>query len=844
MYVKVFKRGIGKSGGIDYLLSERTSEKKERNPPAEVLRGNPDLTKSIIDATSYAQKYTSGVLSFAEYDLSVEVKHRIMDSFEKLALFPGLREDQYNILWVQHQDKGRLELHWVVPNQELLSGKRLAPYYHRADMPRVNSWQEVVNYDCNLSSPKEPDRKKTITLNGRLPPLKREAVKQINENIEALVKAGDLQSRMDVLSFLQEAGFEIARVTPRAISIKNPDGGQNLRLKGALYDETFRDLNALGENYPHAQADYQRDLGENITRARERLTEQVQRRSDYLTKRYRIPTPKLQARAERSLERDVEVSEEYFGRDTLSPERSAESVTEKMVGSDRGRILPESVAVPGDMGRKQDDGLSSRKSGENLHRESEGDQMARVDSGTLEQKNMGHPIAGRREREVYRDSPRLSRWLDMREETLHQGWEILRGHYDGIRDTLAERLRAIAEGFKEAGRRFAELLHETSEFFRRTEHPLAEASPGLERSCERTDPSLRSGHGDFGERIRIVKDQKAEELELFQSDINLSEYVATQGYSFDRKESHPNAAMMVNAEGEKLIITRGEGCRWRYFSVEDGNDKGSIVEFVQQRQMASLGRVRQILSPWLESSPVSVPSDAYADFLVPMSKTRQNVLESFYRGCFSQNGHLLEKIGLTTSTIDCERFMGMFREDHQGNILFPHYDAQGLSGYEIKGRDFAGFSENGVKALWESQKKTSDTRLVIVESALNALSYHQMYGDAKTRYISTGGDLSHSQRDLVESAIQEMPADSKVVLGFSNTKKGREWSEAVEMWVLAPVSFERQSPKMGKDWNEELQERMRQEKELQLEQERAREWELRMERERNMTRSRGYGLEM
>lgn len=45
MYVKVFKRGIGKSGGINYLLSEKMSNGQERIPPAEVLRGNPDLTK-------------------------------------------------------------------------------------------------------------------------------------------------------------------------------------------------------------------------------------------------------------------------------------------------------------------------------------------------------------------------------------------------------------------------------------------------------------------------------------------------------------------------------------------------------------------------------------------------------------------------------------------------------------------------------------------------------------------------------------------------------------------------------------------------------------------------------
>lgn len=262
-----------------------------------------------------------------------------MDSFEKVALFPGLREDQYNILWVQHQDKGRLELHWVVPNQELLSGKRLAPYYHRADMPRVNNWQEVINHDYKLSSPKEPDRKKTITLNGRLPPLKREAVKQINENIEALVQSDTLQSRMDVLNFLQEVGFEIARVTPRAISIKNPDGGQNLRLKGALYDETFRNLSSLGEEYKHAQADYQRDRGENVERARKQLAEQVQRRSDYLTGRYRFPTSEVQVRAEPNLERDIDVVEKEFRSHAVSSERSPEALNEAVVGFQSSQAL-------------------------------------------------------------------------------------------------------------------------------------------------------------------------------------------------------------------------------------------------------------------------------------------------------------------------------------------------------------------------------------------------------------------------------------------------------------------------------------------------------------------------
>ena len=80
MYAKVFKRGAGKSGGIDYLLSERDAGKNPRSILAKVLRGDPELTKALIDAADFNQRYTSGVLSFAEKDLPDKIKQAIIDS--------------------------------------------------------------------------------------------------------------------------------------------------------------------------------------------------------------------------------------------------------------------------------------------------------------------------------------------------------------------------------------------------------------------------------------------------------------------------------------------------------------------------------------------------------------------------------------------------------------------------------------------------------------------------------------------------------------------------------------------------------------------------------------------
>ena len=57
-----------------------------------------------------------------------------MESFEWV-LMPGLEQNQYSILWVEHQYKGRLELNVVIPHMELANGKWLQPDYDRADRP-------------------------------------------------------------------------------------------------------------------------------------------------------------------------------------------------------------------------------------------------------------------------------------------------------------------------------------------------------------------------------------------------------------------------------------------------------------------------------------------------------------------------------------------------------------------------------------------------------------------------------------------------------------------------------------------------------------------------------------
>ncbi|TND93489.1 cryptic plasmid protein C, partial [Neisseria gonorrhoeae] len=123
----------------------------------------------------------AGCLSFEESNIPAEQKHALMDSFEE-CIFAGLDKDQYNCLWVEHRDKGRLELNFVIPNIELLSGKRLQPYYYAADRGRVDAWRTMQNLTHGYSDPDDPAKRQSMTQAKDLPRNTQEAAQSITEH--------------------------------------------------------------------------------------------------------------------------------------------------------------------------------------------------------------------------------------------------------------------------------------------------------------------------------------------------------------------------------------------------------------------------------------------------------------------------------------------------------------------------------------------------------------------------------------------------------------------------------------------------------------------------------------
>jgi hypothetical protein len=310
-----------------------------------------------------------------------------------------------------------------------------------------------------------------------------------------------------------------------------------------------------------------------------------------------------------------------------------------------------------------------------------------------------------------------------------------------------------------------------------------------------------------------------EELERFKSHINLSEYAASRGYALDRRESSRNSAVMRHPNGDKIVIARNEATSdWIYFSVRDDRDNGTIIDFLQKRGSGSLGRVRKLLREWMGSPrPVGLQLTMFARDLVPMSRDRTAVIKEWELARVCVSLPYLTSRGLGPEVLALPRFAGCVRVDRRGNALFPHYDREGVCGYEVKNKDFTGFAPGGVKGLWCSKALTTDRQLVLTETAIDALSYQVLHPqELGTRFMSTGGELSPLQRGdpdkgepgLLRRAMEKLPDGAVVVLAFDNDEPGEKLADEVR--ALAPTGRElrRVVPNAGKDWNDMLKLRL------------------------------------
>lgn len=252
------QKNIQKS--IEYLLREKKPEEQK-----DIAILSTTTKQDLLNFEEYildknkSNPYVCGVLSFEEKRISDELKTKIITEFEEI-LFSGIeQENRPPVLWIEHNDKGRLELNYLTFNS-LQDRRTFTVYLDKLDRKLVNTYTEIINYENNLSSPFEKlENSNTLTNTPKtnIPDEKKLFIEKINTEILALIINEELENREEVIKHIENIqGVKINRVRKNQISIKcdlfNDD--KPIVLKGDIYEE--------GRDY----SDYRKQYDSNIKR--------------------------------------------------------------------------------------------------------------------------------------------------------------------------------------------------------------------------------------------------------------------------------------------------------------------------------------------------------------------------------------------------------------------------------------------------------------------------------------------------------------------------------------------------------------------------------------------------
>lgn len=807
MLVKFFARGKGEGRGpVEYITRKNyPGTNKLRYPAPEVVRGNPVITRRLIDSLSFKHKYNSGVLSFAPSDAPTDKQiEAVIDSFERYA-FAGLKKDAYNTLWVKHTHTGneRVELHFITPRVELYTGKSLniaPPGWHGYFKP----WQSEWNIREGWARPDDPARQRDYEpgfqalINADrqakgLEPIK-DTRKLLTELVTERIEARLISDRRGIVEFLtEELGLDITRAGEKYITVKNSEMKKGCRLKGNIYEREFGSQRQTTAEVRTRETSNSRDNSKELRQVRARIRSNYKYRTQYHRERYKVS--KL-------------YSDKDVGQILANTSRGR---VEPLSGFQYRRLGDNAILVESDRSKTENIRLSEPESQFSRSQVTRASTDFGVNRGE-DSRNNNYPD-GQRNISDFTDELESNSWLAMPGKTLSEiGVGVLKDtpsdiDHERTRKQTNDRFGEVVAAVQAGHDRFIPQVQHGHESAGKAEQAATISGDALKQSSQELERANRSAlfiqqQTDFNlDRIgRALKKRRVKQLERFKTEINLVEYAMSYGYEYIEAKSTHNKAILSHESGDKIVVVKDESDRYLYFSFQDDWDKGTIIDFLQHRCDLNLGEVRKELRPWLNQRDNAIAPPQ------PMSDERISLIQEFLEFSVLKSHPYLAELGISDSTSNSDRFIGRIAVDEKNHLIFPHYDHDGITGYEIKNDGKKSFNKSETKALWQSNQQSDDTRLVITKTAIDALSYHQLFPDQHTRYISTEGMSSAYQRELIVEKMTELNHSHKeIIIAIDNDEVDKQLADILTSLATNNIQVKLHQPESGRTWNECLQ---------------------------------------
>lgn len=272
-------------------------------------------------------------------------------------------------------------------------------------------------------------------------------------------------------------------------------------------------------------------------------------------------------------------------------------------------------------------------------------------------------------------------------------------------------------------------------------------------------------------RQGISHEDRVKETDQFKKAINLSGFALAYGYDLDFSKSYPNVCVM-NGSQDRIHITRDEKGEYGYFSPVT-QKSGNIMDFLQDKKPEfTPGEIRKALRPFLSQTGESLFHRPYQKEINPVEERHKENVKDYQLLKAVDDHPYLSEHHIPPHVSEGDRFKGKIFQGGE-YLIFPHRNDQGLCGYEIWSEKGKYFSSAGEKGVWCSNVFKGDTRLVITQSPMDALSFERLYGrEQPTRYFSSMGEPDQKQLHIFERAINKLSRGSEIVLAMERSPKG------------------------------------------------------------------------
>ena len=289
-------------------------------------------------------------------------------------------------------------------------------------------------------------------------------------------------------------------------------------------------------------------------------------------------------------------------------------------------------------------------------------------------------------------------------------------------------------------------------------------------------------------------------------EIPLEEVVVMLG-----SEKDPQDPQKWNTTAGPIWLGKGKDSQ-KFFDHLTGKGGGGAIDLAMHLQRCDFKQAVSALAGMLGHTKSHCPPPGRKAATAPGNATDDHFIRAP-----AETRHLPKVLEYLTQTrglpldlvrqhVDC----GQIYADARRNAVLICADGGNDTGAELRGTGKVAFkgmatgSRRGVGFFMSTH--SSPTRVVIVESAIDALSYKTLFPGEPACIVSTAGVLPDCP--ALATLAQAMDV-SDIVIAYDDDQAGNETASKLieQLAVDKTLTLRRRTPPSAKDWNEALQQR-------------------------------------